>query len=84
MHVSIWKDQMARPGLSLYPLMDLCIPGPWCSLQLMVGCTAAEVRRAYRRLAAGLHPDKCSAAGAQDAFIKVTASYNTLLRRCGG
>ncbi len=55
-----------------------------CVLQLMVGCTVAEVRRAYRRLAAGLHPDKCSAAGAKDAFIKLTASYNALVRRCGG
>ncbi|EFJ40203.1 hypothetical protein VOLCADRAFT_108284 [Volvox carteri f. nagariensis] len=53
-------------------------------LQLPVGSTAAEVRRAYRRLAACLHPDKCREEGAQEAFIRAAAAYNGLLRRCGG
>ncbi|GIL88212.1 hypothetical protein Vretimale_14104 [Volvox reticuliferus] len=53
-------------------------------LQLPTGCTATEVRKAYRRLAASLHPDKCREQGAQEAFIRATAAYNGLLRRCGG
>ncbi|KXZ44898.1 hypothetical protein GPECTOR_61g851 [Gonium pectorale] len=53
-------------------------------LQLPVGSTAVEVRRAYRRLAASLHPDKCREEGAQQAFIRATSAYNALLRRSGG
>lgn len=34
--------------------------------------------RAYRRLALRLHPDKCRAAGAEDAFKKVGHAYATL------
>ncbi|GLI61606.1 hypothetical protein VaNZ11_004024 [Volvox africanus] len=53
-------------------------------LQLPAGCTAMEVRKAYRRLAASLHPDKCREQGAQEAFIRATAACTGLLRRCGG
>lgn len=52
--------------------------------QLLPGCTAVEVRKAYRRLAASLHPDKCTEAGAQEAFIRVADAYKALLRRGGG
>lgn len=52
-------------------------------MQLPVGSTAAEIRRAYRRLAVALHPDKCPEAGAQDAFVRATAAYKNLLKRSG-
>ncbi len=56
------------------------VPPP---VQLLPGCTTVEVRKAYRRLAASLHPDKCTEPGAQEAFIRVNDSYKALLRRGG-
>ncbi len=38
----------------------------------------AEVKRAYRRLALKLHPDKCSHNGAEEAFKKVAAAFACL------
>ena len=49
-------------------------------LQLHVGANNAQVRRSYRQLAIGLHPDKCSLEGAAAAFHKVNSAYNSLLK----
>eukprot|EP00435_Cladocopium_sp_Y103_P028177 s1255_g7.t1 len=40
--------------------------------------TADELRRAYRRLALQLHPDKCSEADAAARFIQVNKAWETL------
>ncbi|NXH46122.1 DJC27 protein, partial [Dicaeum eximium] len=40
----------------------------WDMLGLKPGASRDEVSRAYRRLAALLHPDKCPAPGGEDAF----------------
>lgn len=42
------------------------------------GCTSAEVKRAYRKLALTVHPDKCAAPGAEDAFKSVGKAFAVL------
>lgn len=42
--------------------------------------SAAEVRSRYRQLAVALHPDKCSVPGAKEAFARVHAAYQNLLK----
>ncbi|KAK8735523.1 hypothetical protein OTU49_005429 [Cherax quadricarinatus] len=39
-----------------------------------------EVNKAYRRLAALVHPDKCKAPGAEEAFKALTQARNNLLK----
>lgn len=39
-----------------------------------------EVNKSYRRLAALVHPDKCKAAGAEEAFKALTQARNNLLK----
>jgi curved DNA-binding protein CbpA len=36
------------------------------------------VRQAYRDLARRLHPDKCKAPGAKDAFQKLSRAYQNI------
>ena len=40
--------------------------------------TASDVKRAYRKLALKLHPDKCTEAGAEDAFARVSNAFTVL------
>merc|ERR1719428_2570698 len=49
------------------------------TLQLPVtGAHPATVRRQYLRLALLIHPDKCSAKGADEAFKRLSAAFEVL------
>ena len=50
----------------------------WAVLDLAVNSHATWVRRAYRDLARRLHPDKCKAPGAKDAFQKLSRAYQNI------
>ena len=50
----------------------------WAVLDLAVNAQAERVRRAYRDLARRLHPDKCKAPGAKDAFQKLSRAYQNI------
>lgn len=39
-----------------------------------------EVNKSYRRLAALVHPDKCKATGAEEAFKALTQARSNLLK----
>ncbi|MEW5297146.1 MAG: hypothetical protein WDW38_005968 [Sanguina aurantia] len=53
----------------------------YACLQLKPGAAALQVKAAFRRLALGLHPDKCSLGGASLAFQRITTAYHNLLKR---
>ncbi|PNH05156.1 DnaJ subfamily C member 27 [Tetrabaena socialis] len=55
---------------------------PYKMLRLQLDCSAEEVKKAYRSLALQLHPDKCGAEGAGEAFGLATAARDSLLERC--
>ena len=44
------------------------------------GCGAAAVRARYRAMAVALHPDKCPAEGAREAFERLVTAYQGLLK----
>ena len=39
-----------------------------------------EINKSYRKLAGLVHPDKCKAPGAEEAFKALTAARNNLLK----
>lgn len=41
-------------------------------------CTDDELKKAYRKIALQLHPDKCKVAGAEEAFKKVNKAFDAL------
>jgi len=47
-------------------------------LNVSNGSSEAELKKAFRKLALLLHPDKCQAAGAEEAFKKVSSAYQCL------
>ncbi|MGE3541710.1 MAG: J domain-containing protein [Candidatus Tectimicrobiota bacterium] len=57
-------------------------------LGLAPGASREDIKRAYRTLAKGCHPDRCAVAGLQrqeavEQFHRLTAAYHALLREPG-
>jgi hypothetical protein len=50
----------------------------WAVLDVPVNAQAKSVKQAYRDLARRLHPDKCKAPGAKDAFQKLSKAYQSI------
>ena len=51
---------------------------PYAVLGLAPDADAAALRRAYRRLALRLHPDKCAEPNAREAFNAMAAAYKRI------
>ncbi|KAL3130262.1 hypothetical protein ABBQ38_008095 [Trebouxia sp. C0009 RCD-2024] len=49
-------------------------------LQVNLQADALTIKRKYKELAVALHPDKCKAAGATDAFQRLVKAYQNLLK----
>ncbi|KNC73910.1 hypothetical protein SARC_13530, partial [Sphaeroforma arctica JP610] len=47
-------------------------------LAVLRNCSEKDIQKAYRRLARQLHPDKTKTEGAEEAFKKVSASFELL------
>ena len=47
-------------------------------LGIAKGCSDAEIKKAYRKTAMKLHPDKCQATGADECFKRVGRAYACL------
>ena len=47
-------------------------------LQLEPGASAAEAKKRYRQMAIALHPDKCDAPRAGEAFHRVVTAYRSI------
>jgi len=45
---------------------------------IFTGVKEEDLKKAYRKLALRLHPDKCHLSGAEDAFKKVSAAFSCL------
>ena len=50
----------------------------WQVLNLVPNAQPKWVKQAYRELAKVLHPDKCKAPGAKDAFQKLSKAYQNI------
>jgi TolA-binding protein len=49
-------------------------------LQLKPGCGSGALKKRYREMAVRLHPDKCKADKASDAFQRAHTAYQELLK----
>eukprot|EP00884_Botryococcus_braunii_P000883 jgi/Botrbrau1/10796/Bobra.0064s0002.1 len=49
-------------------------------LQVQPGTAAADIKRRFREMAISLHPDKCKVEGASDAFQRMAAAYQNVLK----
>lgn len=47
-------------------------------LDLKKGSSEADIKKAYRKMALKLHPDKCRAAGAEEAFKQINKAFACL------
>ncbi|SCZ90290.1 BZ3500_MvSof-1268-A1-R1_Chr9g10779 [Microbotryum saponariae] len=47
-------------------------------LGLDKACSDSDIKKAYRKLALGLHPDKCGAPGTEEAFKMVSKAFQVL------
>ena len=47
-------------------------------LELDKSCSETEIKKAYRKMALHLHPDKCPDPRAQEAFLKVSKAFSIL------
>ena len=54
------------------------MPNHYETLGLKRGCTATEIRTAYRKLVLLHHPDRSSDAGSNEIFIRVAAAYEII------
>lgn len=54
------------------------VPSPYARLGLAPSASAAEIRRAYRRLVMRLHPDHAGAESVAE-FLAIKAAYETIL-----
>lgn len=72
--------------VSFFSLPLHFIPTPSPSLSLLASnslsffSTRDDINKSYRRLAALVHPDKCKAPGAEEAFKALTQARNNLLK----
>jgi curved DNA-binding protein CbpA len=66
---------MHAPALALPPGCAAAAPDPYKVLGVDRGASDRDIRAAYRRKSLELHPDKNSAADAQDRFAEVSGAY---------
>ena len=65
----------APPGVAEAIARVLAAADAYEALGVESGASQAQCKKAYRRLALKLHPDKCRAPRAEEAFKRVSAAY---------
>lgn len=63
------------PGVAAAIARTLAAEDAYGALGVARGASPTECKKAYRRLALKLHPDKCRAPDAAEAFKRVSAAY---------
>ncbi len=66
----------SAPLLGSFPVIILV--APLFFSQLPAGSGRNDIRSRYRDMAKALHPDKCRAPGAKDAFQRLFEAYTNL------
>ncbi|PNH02474.1 DnaJ subfamily C member 27 [Tetrabaena socialis] len=77
-----WKEAKRKEDAQRVQQVFRSAGTPYKMLKLQLDCSAEEVKEAYRSLALQLHPDKCGAEGAGEAFGLATAARDSLLELC--